>query len=147
MIQTIHTEEELIKRQSEIETILFRAINHFELTQLLRDGSNSFIFNRNTQYETNYGEMVKMYSQRRSGTVIIYPAKKEEIGGLFDFNKDKKKFTLHGFAYCEESFKAPVEVYNVKGLNWGDLQELISEGGYVNDFGIKIPLNLFRTEF
>lgn len=100
------------------EPILVRAINNRELEQLLRDGPEAFHFNKGTEYETanctngNLGPMVDIYSSERSGIVIVYPIKQDDIGSYVD---ESRRFDICGWAYCLKSFTAPVEVYNVKG--------------------------------
>jgi hypothetical protein len=107
--QPVGTENNLIERTCNSEnTLLVRAINDGELKQLLRDDF-FFHFNRGTQYETNYGFNVKLFSKERSGTVIVYPIqKKDDLKSIFNFDSE--------WIYCEKNFDAFVEIYNVKGL-------------------------------
>ena len=121
MTQIVGTEKDLVNRiRNSKGVLLIRAINDNELDQLLKAGSEAFYFNRRTQYETKYGDMVKMYSKRLNGTVIVYQLQKSDTTA---YNEDRR-FDIIGWGYCVNSFNGPVEVYNINGLSWSQLQNL-----------------------
>lgn len=140
----IGSERSLIERlDSSQTTLLVRAINDGELDQLLKDDSNSFLFWRGTEYETKYGSMVRMYSERRNGTVIVYPLQKSDTGSIYD---DNRRFDINGWAVCVKNFTAPVEVYNVKGLNLEQLRELRKEGTFMDRVIEEIFSGVYKNE-
>ncbi|MFP4111655.1 MAG: hypothetical protein ACLFPQ_02990 [Candidatus Woesearchaeota archaeon] len=123
----IGSEKDLVDRiNSSQSTLLVRAINDQEVDQLLEDGSDSFRFNKGTEYETKYGDMVRMYAERRNGTVIIYQLQDKDVAP-YDKNR---KFEVGGWVHCVKTFSAPVEVYNVDGLNLKELKDLRKKGSY-----------------
>ena len=136
MIQKIGTEQDLVERIGSSKGILLvRAINDNELDQLLREGSESFCFNRRTEYETEYGDMVKMFAERRNGTVIVYQLQRGDTGTIFDENR---RFDINGWGYCVKGFNAPVEVYNVKGSGLEELRQLRERGTIFDQIARKI---------
>ena len=145
MVTIVGNEQDLIERVrkafSEKEPILVRAINDNELDQLLRTGAEAFHFNRRTEYETAnstngcIGSMVGMYSKERNGTVIVYPLKQGDIGSFWD---ESRRFDIYGWAYCINSFTAPVEVYNVKGFGFEELRQLRKRGTVIDQIAKEI---------
>ncbi|MEI6731592.1 MAG: hypothetical protein WCK90_02830 [archaeon] len=63
------------------QIFLLRAINDYELEELLDSGPERFFFHRNTLYETVCGNMIARYGRSRSGTIVLHIPSEEERNG------------------------------------------------------------------
>lgn len=104
--------KDLVQR-IEGNNVLVRAINDYELGQLVKTGAENFCFHRGTGYEKFYGNMVSRQAQLRSGTVIVYALQVGDIGEKFALDRGSDDW-----ATCKNDFNVPVEVYNIKGRDW-----------------------------
>ena len=93
-------------------TLLIRAINDYELEELVENGPENHLFHMETRYDDCFSEMVSNLARKRSGTVIIH-IKSEE--------KNFERWAC--WERCLRDFHGPVEVYNIHNLDWGQLVE------------------------
>jgi len=125
MVPHIGTAEDLVRRtENSGKLILLRAINDYELTELVENGPDHFSFHKGTLYEKVLGNMIAKHGRLRSGTVIVY------VPSEADINSEPRNFELNdSFVTCKKDFSGPIEAFNIRGFNWEGILEYLRKYG------------------
>ena len=114
--------------------LIVRAVNFGELSQLVEEGPENFLFHKGANFRFGYEDDVNLYARYRSGTVVVSPFEaKDRLIGLENPDGIKKIWIYGGQGHCLRDFRAPVELYNVRGFKWEQLRDLKNIDLWDND--------------